>query len=541
MKWIRLIAVAGSVALPVCIHAAEPIRGLPQDAPAATIDLMTEAGLQQVKGQWRRSDVKVLPSDMRGTTEGVFDYTPHAGAKDYDDSNWTVIPQDMLEGRWGESKGHEGRISFEWYRLTVTVPDRVGDFDTTGSTVVFDTTVDDYSEIWVDGELPRWVGQTGGGVISGFNVPNRIVIGRNVKPGQKIQIAVFGINGPLSAAPANTVFMRKGTRLDFYCCLTGPVALNPAEFGAEVDEVDKAAMVSIVSPEPKLYKLADGFKFNGGAVWSRDGHLLFDDMEQNTIYTYDPQAVQLSIFRNSAYNASSPRATASTPRQNGLTLDPQGDLIVAQEGDHSIVRLGRDGSTTVVVDSYEGKPLNGPHGLVYRSDGTLYFTDPRTGLPKWFNPPQPSLPYSGVYSLNKGKLQLLSKDLPYPFGIALSPDEKYLYVVEHLKKAVMRYDANADGTVSNGKMFFDLSGLPGNEHPCGMVVDQKGDIYVAGPGGITVISLEGKRLGTILTPHKPRDLAWGDADDKTLYLTTPDGLYRLRSGVAGVRPAGTQP
>jgi gluconolactonase len=264
-------------------------------------------------------------------------------------------------------------------------------------------------------------------------------------------------------------------------------------------------------------------------------------MEDNTIYRYDPKAAQLSIFHNSAYDASSSRISASTPRPNGLTFDPQGELVVAQEGAHSVVRLGKDGSTSVVVDSYDGKPLNGPHGLVYRSDGTLYFTDPRSGLPKWFNPPQPSLPYSGVYSLNKGKLQLLSKNLPYPFGIALSPDEKYLYVVEHLRKRVMRYEANADGTVADGKIFFDLASLPGKEHPCGLAVDQQGNLYVAGPGGVSIISPDGKRLGTILTPDKPREPAWGDADNKSLYLSTPDGLYRVRSGIAGVKAAGTQP
>ncbi|MGA2263652.1 MAG: SMP-30/gluconolactonase/LRE family protein, partial [Acidobacteriota bacterium] len=200
------------------------------------------------------------------------------------------------------------------------------------------------------------------------------------------------------------------------------------------------------------------------------------------------------------------------------------------------------------AESYEKKPLNGPHGLVYRSDGTLYFTDPRSGMPKWFNPPQPDLPYSGVYSLYKGKLQLVSKDLTMPFGIALSPDEKYLYVIDHARKIVMRYEANADGTLSNGKVFFDMTSLPGREHPCGIAVDQQGNLYIAGPGGVPVISSEGKHLGTIFTfsraliaydrdaPNKPRDFAWGDPDYKSLYMSTADGLYRMRLGIPGVRP-----
>ena len=253
----------------VSVLGSEPNRDVPEGRPVATIDLMKEDGLRQVSGHWRTSDVALIPSDFDGTTKGVYDYSPHAGAVNYDDSNWPVTSKDSLEGGDGE-KGHEGRLSFEWYRLTVTIPERIGEVATTGTTVVFETTIDDYSEIWVNGELLRWIGQTGQGVISGFNVPNRIVIGRNVTPGQKIQIAVFGINGPISAAPANTVFMRKGTRLDFYCCLAGPVAFDPvADVNAGLDDPNHTGLEPIIiNRDPHLRKLAVGFRFNGALAWS---------------------------------------------------------------------------------------------------------------------------------------------------------------------------------------------------------------------------------------------------------------------------------
>jgi gluconolactonase len=314
--------------------------------------------------------------------------------------------------------------------------------------------------------------------------------------------------------------------------------MEAAQFDADVDELDKA-IVPIVGPiEPKLYKLADGFRFNGGAVWSSEGYLLLADMEANTIYKYSPKETSISVFRNPSDNSGPGLGESSQPRPNGLAFDPQGQLTIAQEGNRRVIRLGKDGSVTVLAESYQNKPLNGPHGLVYRSDGTLYFTDPRSGMPKWFNGQPPDLPYSGVYSIYKGKLQLVSKDPKTPFGIALSPDEKHLYVVDHSRWIVMRYEANADGTLSNGKVFFDMTSLRGGGYACGIAVDQQGNVFVTGRGGVQVISSEGKLLGTINAPNKPRDLAW---DGNTLYLSSPDALYFMWMGFPGVRPVGKQP
>jgi gluconolactonase len=192
---------------------------------------------------------------------------------------------------------------------------------------------------------------------------------------------------------------------------------------------------------------------------------------------------------------------------------------------------------TVLADRYEGHRLNSPNDLVYRSDGSLYFTDPPFGLPQTFHDSGKELPFSGVFSLSQGKLRLLSVDLSGPNGLAFSPDEKYLYVTnsDADQRVVMRYDANADGTLSNGIVFYDMTFAPGRGGLDGMKIDQHGNLYVTGPGGIWVLSPNGKHLGTIKGPKQPANIAWGDDDGKTLFLTAQTELQRIRLSVAGVR------
>ncbi len=184
----------------------------PNGKPQASIDLATEAGAKLVKGQWRYSDTKIIEVDFKspgpdkqptGAPIKTYDYTPHAGGADFDDSKWEAISATSLDQRRAT-----GRICFNWYRINITIPDRIGDYDPAGSTVVFETALDDYAEIWVDGELSRYLGQMGGSVVGGWNAPNRVVIGREVKPGQQIQLAVFGMNGPISNPPTNFIWMR---------------------------------------------------------------------------------------------------------------------------------------------------------------------------------------------------------------------------------------------------------------------------------------------------------------------------------------------
>ena len=245
----------------------------PTSRPEASVNLMTNEGASLVQAQWRYSDTKIVEAAFTGPgADGqptgrpvkTYDYSPHAGGADFDDSQWEQISPTSLEERRST-----GRLCFNWYRTRITIPEKVGEFSTLGSTVVFETSVDDYAEIWVDGELTRAVGQQGGSVIAGWNASNRLVIGRDVKPGQKIQIAVFGANGPLSNPPTNFIWMRLA-KLDFYRGERGPVAITPSEVNVEVIRKDPA-INEIVGPNPKIFKLAEGFQFTEGPIWVRDG------------------------------------------------------------------------------------------------------------------------------------------------------------------------------------------------------------------------------------------------------------------------------
>lgn len=534
----------------------------PTGKPEALIDLSSTEGVKAVQGQWRYSDTQIVEVNFKGPGADnqpsgapvkTYDYTPHAGGVEFDDSRWETIEPTSLSKRRGN-----GKLSFNWYRIKLTIPEKVGDFDPSGALAVFETSLDDYAEIWVDGELSRALGQSGGSVIAGWNTPNRLIVGRNVKPGQQIQLAIFGINGPLSNPPTNFIWMRYA-RLAFYKADPGPLALTPSEVNVEVVRKDPR-MDEVIGPNPKVFKVAEGFKFTEGPIWVNkgDGYLLFSDPNSNTIYKYSPEGDgNLEVFRTPSGYTGADIAEYGQPGSNGLTLDPQGRLTINQHGNHRVVRVENDGTDTVLADSYQGKRLNSPNDLVYRSDGTLFFTDPPFGFPKAFIDRRKELPFSGVYSVYKGKLQLVSKDFTGPNGIALSPDEKYLYVgnwprgivgqaprkedepvseIGEKHKAIMRYEVQADGTLKNGTLFFDFTDAAGEDGLDGIKVDQKGNLYVSAPGGLWVISADGKHLGTIITPRHPHNFNWGDADGKTLYLCARDALYRMRLNISGVRP-----
>src|SRR5215813_11180412 len=568
-----LMAIAVALYFGLSVHARNAMKPLktsadvPPGTPAATIDLATVDGVTSVKGKWRYSDTKIVEVNFvgpgadkqpTGAPVKTYDYTPHAGGVDFDDSKWEVIAPTFLDQRRGN-----GRLGFNWYRIKLTIPERVGDFDPTGSTAVFETSLDDYAEIWVDGELSRALGQSGGSVIAGWNAQNHLIVGRNIKAGQQIQLAIFGVNGPLSNPPTNFIYVRYA-RLLFYKTEPGPVALTPSEVNVEVIRNDPA-MNEIIGPNPKVFKLAEGFKFTEGPIWiKKTNSLLFSDPNANTIYKYTPNGNEegkLEVFRTPSGYSGADIAEYGQPGSNGLTLDAQGRLTINQHGNHRVVRDEKDGTQTVLADNYQGKRLNSPNDLVYRSDGTLFFTDPPFGFPKFFNDPRKQLPFSGVYSIYQGKLQLLTKDFTGPNGIAFSPDEKYLYVgnwprsltgqelrkedepvgeIGDQHKAIMRYEVQPDGTLRNGKLFFDFTGAPGEDGLDGIKVDQKGNLYVSAPGGLWVISPEGNHLGTIITPRHAHNMAWGDADGKTLYLCARSGLYRIRLNIAGVRPETVQ-
>ena len=521
---------------------AETNADAPTGKPDAVIDLATKEGVDLVKGQWRYSDTKIIQVDFKaagpdkqptGKPIKTYDFTPHAGGADFDDSKWEKIDPTTLEARRST-----GRLCFNWYRINITIPPRVNDVDLAGATAVFQTSLDDYAELWVDGEIARALGQSGGSVIKGWNAPNRLIINRSVQPGQKIQLAIFGINGPLSNPPTNYIWMREA-KLEFYKGGIVPVAITPSEVNVEVIRKDPA-IDAIVPPNPKIFKLAEGFKFTEGPVWDRKGgYLLFSDPNSNTIYKYSPDGNgTLTVFREKSGYEGADIAEFGQPGSNGLTFDQQGRLTINQHGNRRVVRVESDGTLTVLADKFEGKRLNSPNDLVYRSDGTLYFTDPPFGLPKFFNDPRKELPFSGVFAAKDGKIQLVSKDLTGPNGLAFSPDEKFFYVDnwDDHKKVVMRYEVQPDGSLKNGKLFFDMTSAGTEDALDGMKVDKAGNLYVSGPGGLWILSPQGKHLGTIIAPKHPHNFAWGDADGKTLYLCARSGLYRMKLNIEGIRP-----
>lgn len=521
------------------VNATTEFPAVPAGTPLAVIDLTTPEGAVQTQAQWRYHDAGIRDVEFRaagpdrqptGKPVTTQDIVPHAGARDFDDSAWEKIAPDKLDVRRGN-----GRLSFNWYRVRITVPERIGDFDTRGARVVFDTSVDDYAEVWVDGELPRAAGQSGGSVVKGWNAGNRLVIGHHVQPGQQIQLAVFGANGPLSYPPTNYIYLRHAW-LEFYPGDPEPHALPPHEVNVEVIR-NAPALDAIVPPNPKVFKLAEGFQFTEGPVWvpADGGYLLFSDPNANRIYRY--RDGELAVFRDLSGYSGTDIAEYRQPGSNGLTLDAQGRLVLDQHGNRRVIRLEADGSETVLADRFDGRRLNSPNDLVYRSDGSLYFTDPFFGLPKFGDDPRRELPFTGVFRLADGTVTLQDDSLKGPNGIAFSPDEQYLYVGnwDPEQKVVMRYPVRPDGTLAAGEVFFDMTAAPGEDAIDGIKVDVEGNLYVSGPGGLWVLSAQGRHLGTITTGRHPHNMAWGD-DGRTLYLAAQDGLYRMPLLIEGMRP-----
>jgi len=541
----RILSIATGIAYlisPLIAAKGQVIQDPPFGRPDSIVDLASEAGANLVKGQWRYHDVKIVDADFSavgpdlkptGVPTKTYDYSPHAEATDFDDSQWEKIDAATLDQRRST-----GKVCFNWYRIRVTIPEKVGSLSVAGSTVAFEVVIDDYAEIWVNGKMPRILGQPGGQVIKGFNAPNRVILTRDAQPGKTFELAVFGINGPISYSPENFIWIKSAT-LDFY--KSPKVAIS--ESAATITRKDPA-LDEIVPPDAKIEKLAGGFLFTEGPIWvprsqEVDGYLLFSDPNNNVIYRWT-QDGQLSIFLTKSGYRGLNIGEYSQPGSNGLTLDRQGRLTINQHGNRRVMRMEKNGQLTVLADHYEGKRFNSPNDLVYKSDGALYFTDPPFGLPKFFDDPRRELPYSGVFRVSPDgqKIDLLTKELSGPNGLAFSPDEKYFYVDnwDEKKKVVLRFEVNPDGTLADREVFFDMTSADGEDALDGMKVDQKGNLYVSGPGGIWILSPQGKHLGTIAGPEHPHNFAWGDDDGRTLYLCAQTGLYRIRLKIPGIRP-----
>lgn len=320
---------------------------------------------------------------------------------------------------------------------------------------------------------------------------------------------------------------------------------------AKVERLDPAAN-NIIPDGAALQKLVTGFTWTEGPIWIHEGYLLFSDIPSNSIRKLPFPGTASIFLQPSGYLGSTPFGGPESG-SNGLTLDVRARLTVAGHAQRDVYRiesLSDPGHTTILADTFEGKRLNSPNDLVYKSDGSLYFTDPPYGLvTQKDSDPAKELKVNGVYRIpgalehkpgappQRDKLQLLVKDLTRPNGIVFSPDEKYLYVSNsEPQKIWMRYVVQADGTLGDGKLFYDATSDAREGLPDGIKVDKAGNLYGAGPGGLWIFSPPGKHIATILTPEKVSNLNWGGSDGKSLFITASTSVYRIDLKISGIHP-----
>ena len=260
----------------------------------------------------------------------------------------------------------------------------------------------------------------------------------------------------------------------------------------------------------QVEKVVDGFQFTEGPVW-KDGALLFSDIPANKIYRWNVKD-GLSVFLEPSGNS------------NGLALDKEGNLLLAQHGNRRLAKLFSDGKEISLASEYFGSKLNSPNDIAVKSDGSIFFTDPPYGI----KPEQEELGYYGIYRLSKnGKLRLLDNSLRRPNGIAFSPDEKLLYVTNSETKDIYVWDV-ADSIITNRRLF---ASMEPNGAGDGLKINSEGRLFVAGSVGIWIFEKDGTFIESIEIPGQTTNCAWGDEDRKTLYITSGDALYKYRSNL----------
>ena len=322
------------------------------------------------------------------------------------------------------------------------------------------------------------------------------------------------------------------------CKITPTESLVSYPEMGSIERIDPA-LEYLIPADAVLEKLADGFEWTEGPVWRPDSaYLLFTDIPTNTIYKWS-EVEGLSIFlRPSGYPFDHP--SGAELGSNGLMLDADGSLVMCDHGNRAIARLNEDNFTkTILAGSFQGKRFNSPNDLIFKSNGDLYFTDPPYGLEGQDDSQDKELEFNGVYLLSTdGEVTILTDELTRPNGIAFSPDEKTLYVAnsDPVRSIWMAYDVLEDGTLQNGRVFFDATskveeGLPGL--PDGMTIDHLGNVFATGPGGVLVFSPDGTHLGTINTGEATANCTFGD-DGATLYVTADMYLARIKLTTMGL-------
>ncbi len=298
-------------------------------------------------------------------------------------------------------------------------------------------------------------------------------------------------------------------------------------------------LAELIDKDSEIEVLTTGHQWTEGPVWipskgGNEGYLLFSDVPKNKMHKWSRKSGHSVFMDPSGYDGDNGEREQGS---NGLILDHEGRLLACDHGNRRIYRLESDGTKTTLADRYNGKRFNSPNDLVLRSNGDLYFTDPPYGL---HDESKREIDFSGVYRLSSdGTVTLMTKELQRPNGIALSPDEKTLYVAQSHRPAPI-YQAyaikengstdNEGRTLFNAKKFAD-AGDPGM--PDGMCVDVKGNLWATGPGGVLILTPEGKLLGRILLGKATANCAFGD-DGTTLYITSSDRVCRVKTKVKGL-------
>ncbi len=301
----------------------------------------------------------------------------------------------------------------------------------------------------------------------------------------------------------------------------------------------------LVPAEARMERLAEGFDWSEGPVWVKEGgYLLFSDIPRNSVMKWTEKD-GISVFLNpSGYTG--PGSYGGEPGCNGLAIDELGQLVSCEHGDRRLSVLTKEGGKRTLVDNYLGKRLNSPNDVVIKSNGDLYFTDPPYGLPKHFDDPRRELDFCGVYRLAKdggttalpySKLTLLTSKMTRPNGIGFSPDEKILYVAQSDGQAPiwMAFDVQPDGTIANGRVFYDSTELRKKYPkggPDGLKVDQHGNLFATGPGGVVVLAPDATLLGVFETGEATANCGWGE-DGSTLYICADMYLARVRLTTKG--------
>ena len=307
------------------------------------------------------------------------------------------------------------------------------------------------------------------------------------------------------------------------------------EFKVGFDRLDPA-FDKLIPASAVIEKCAEGFNWSEGPTWFQNA-IVFSDVPENIIHRWTPGAKAATIFMKPS-GLLNPAEGFREQGSNGLGTDAGGRLLICQHGERRVARVEKDGTQTSLADKFEGKRFNSPNDLAVRNNGDIYFTDPPYGLDKLNDSPLKEMPFNGVFRIFKnGSVAAVIRDLTFPNGIAFSPDEKILYIAvsDSMHTNVMAYEVLDDGSVTNGREFFNAEAVkkPGLKGGCdGMKVDRDGNIFTTGPGGVLVISPAGKLLGTILTGQQTGNCAWGD-DGSTLYICADMYLCRVKTATKG--------